>query len=273
MRLILSLLTLGSFAFGAWWMWDHFPGVRQFVEQKIEGQEFQTLEVRYSAEHILENNQSSLVRGSGYTILQPELAFYPYLMMEVKFSSDEQHTEEGLILWGLTDGEMVIDAESWERTHGFEDCLVASVNRTDFNILRELIQHGGRLSRDRLYSKFRVDSEVVDSWIESCRKKKLIVSTGNQYRLHFERPNLSLRPQTRLNEWLVAQPARHTTRAKRRYSPGQVKRLAELAFGQDFAVRSMEEVFLPVYRIAVQNPDGSVLTTYWNALNGKQIKP
>jgi len=46
---------------------------------------------------------------------------------------------------------------------------------------------------------------------------------------------------------------------------------AKAAFGDDFAIRKTTEIFLPVYSIVVQNPDGSHMTTYWNALNGKNI--
>jgi len=41
--------------------------------------------------------------------------------------------------------------------------------------------------------------------------------------------------------------------------------------GKDFAIRKTTEIFLPVYSIVVQNPDGSQMTTYWNALNGKRL--
>jgi len=42
-------------------------------------------------------------------------------------------------------------------------------------------------------------------------------------------------------------------------------------FGEDFAIRRTREVYLPVYEIGVQHTDGSILTTYWNGLTGKQI--
>ena len=42
-------------------------------------------------------------------------------------------------------------------------------------------------------------------------------------------------------------------------------------FGEDFVIRKTQEVYLPIYNIAVQNPDGSILTTYWNGVNGQQV--
>jgi hypothetical protein len=58
---------------------------------------------------------------------------------------------------------------------------------------------------------------------------------------------------------------------KKRYRSSQIETIAKAAFGNDFAIRKTTEIFLPVYSIVVQNPDGSQMTTYWNALNGKRL--
>jgi hypothetical protein len=47
--------------------------------------------------------------------------------------------------------------------------------------------------------------------------------------------------------------------------------MSRAAFGNDFAIRRTIDLFLPVNCIVVQNPDGSIHTSHWNALNGKQI--
>ncbi|MCB1181375.1 MAG: hypothetical protein KDK55_05075 [Chlamydiia bacterium] len=271
MRLIFSLAMLIALGFGGWWTWDNVPEVREFVLEKIQKGEFRTLEIRFTAEQIMGSHQKALLKGDRYSYNAPELTFYPYLLMEVKYPIDQYTTAEGVLLWGLTDGEMVINAKSWERTHGYEDCLLASADQHDFNLIRSLVRAGGRVDRDRLYRTFNVECDIVDGWLDSCQKKKLIVLSGNQYRLHFSNPKFEIQPQTAIDEPLVTHSARLAQKVKKRYSPAQIKKLCNLAFGKDFAIRNMSEVFLPVYSIGVQNPDGSTLTTFWNALNGRQI--
>ncbi|MFN0064647.1 MAG: hypothetical protein ACKVOH_00235, partial [Chlamydiales bacterium] len=78
-------------------------------------------------------------------------------------------------------------------------------------------------------------------------------------------------PITHLAEPLVTQEGKSNVKMKKRYSVSQIRKLTEIAFGTNFAIRKMQQVFLPVYMISVQNPDGSVRTTHWNALNGQRF--
>jgi hypothetical protein len=256
---------------GGWYTWDRYPVIREFVDERVGSGEFRTLEIRYSAEEIMDRHHRELIKGTGYVYLEPRLLFYPYVLMNTKFTTHNSSTQEGVLLWGLTDGEMVIDTETWERTHGYEDCLLARATYTDFKIIKEIMDAGGAVERDRLYQRFKADGEVIDSWVGQCRDKKLIVSTGNKIRLHLQNPKLENLPVTLLHEPLVAKPTRLCSKSKKHYSLQQICKLAQMAFGSDFVIRRTEQVYLPVYSISVQNPDGSVLTTYWNALNGKRF--
>lgn len=271
MRLIFSLLTCASLAAGGWYMWDALPPVREFVQEKVNSNDFRTLEIRYTAEEIMRANKEDLLKNKGYSYLEPQILYYPYVLLDVKYSKDRATTSEGLLIWGLTDGEMVLDATSWEKTHGFEDCLLAKASKNDFKIIQALVENGGSIDREKLYHRFKVDYDILDNWLDSCRDKKLIVISGNKFRLHFENPQLGSKPITHLNQALVHQPARYTMRVKKRYSLTQIRRLTETAFGKDFAIRKVQEVFLPVYNIGIQNPDGSRRTVFFNALNGKEI--
>jgi hypothetical protein len=78
-------------------------------------------------------------------------------------------------------------------------------------------------------------------------------------------------PETKLAHWLVTKPTKKAVRVKKRYSASQIQKTAKAAFGNDFAIRRTTEIFLPVYSIVVQNPDGTLMTSYWNALNGKRL--
>ncbi|MCH9610465.1 MAG: hypothetical protein S4CHLAM81_12390 [Chlamydiales bacterium] len=243
--------------------------LQDLVEEKVHSRNFHTLEIRFSADDIMRRHKNELLKGKGYSYLEPKLAFYPYLMMDMKFSRDHIFTEEGMLLWGLYDGEMVIDTGSWETSHGFEDCLLVHASKNDFKVLRAILEMGSAIDREQLYKKFKVEPEVVDKWVASCRDKKLIVSSGNKFRIHLQNPQIESIPITNLAEPLVTQPTKSAVKMKKRYSVSQIKKLTEIAFGSNFAIRKMQQVFLPVYQIAIQNPDGSVRTTYWNALNGE----
>jgi hypothetical protein len=203
--------------------------------------------------------------------MEPSIKFLPYLLLEVKYTHSHNKTKEGVILWDLTDGEMVIETKNWQKTHGFGDCISAGADPQEFRVMNVLAQHGGKADREDLIKALRVDNAILDGWIESCRRKKLIVQSGNHYRLHLERPRLYSTPSTKLDERLVTKPHRKANRLTRRFSLSQIEKIALAAFGSDFAIRKASDIFLPVHCIVVQNPDGSMHFSHWNALNGSRL--
>jgi hypothetical protein len=176
-----------------------------------------------------------------------------------------------MILWGLVDGEMVINTGTWEKTHGFTDCIASNATRQEFKIINALASKGGSWDREGLSKFLNIENNILDTWVDACRKKSLIVQSGNTYRLHLQNPKLQVIPETKLDQWLVTKSTKHALRVKKRYRSSQIETVARAAFGNDFAIRKTTEIFLPVYSIVVQNPDGSQMTTYWNALNGKRL--
>ncbi|MBX9744463.1 MAG: hypothetical protein K2X08_04555 [Chlamydiales bacterium] len=256
---------------GGFWAWNSVPQFRNRVEDLITSGTFQTLEARYSAEQIMETHRKELLKDAQHVFLSPVLKFVPYLLMEVKYSREQDKTGEGMILWGLLDGEMVINTSTWEKTHGFTDCLASNATRQEFKIINALASKGGAWDRNGLSHFLNIENHILDNWIDGCRKKSLIVQKGNTYRLHLQNPKLQVIPETKLEQWLVKKSSKNVVRVKRRYRPAQIENIAKAAFGNDFAIRKTTEVFLPIYSIVVQNPDGSQMTTYWNALNGKQM--
>lgn len=271
MRLFLRLLILSGLVYGGYWSWDNLPFVRTTAYELLHIGKFRTLEVRHTAENIMEMHKRELLLDSSRNFLEPNLQFYPYLLMEVKYSTAPDRTHEGIILWSLVDGEMVLDTRTWETTHGFLDCINSGADRNDFKVINALSAAGGILDREGLARKLGGDNEKLNNWIDSCRQKSLIVQAGNNFRLHLERPKLQVLPETRLDQWLVTKAAKNAFRIPKKYRARQIEAIARAAFGNDFAIRKTMEVFLPVYSIVVQNPDGSLMTTYWNALNGKKI--
>ncbi len=273
MRPLLILIALLITSASGFWVWNFVPSVRTKAEEILSSSTFQTLEVRYSAENIMEAHRKELLKDTDHVFLEPTLKFIPYLLMDVKYNRSQDKTGEGVILWGLVDGEMVINTSTWERTHGFTDCISSSATRQEFKIINALASRGGTWDREGLSRFLNLENNVLDSWVDSCRKKSLIVQNGNSYRLHLQNPRLQVIPETKLEHWLVTKPTKHATRIKKRYRSAQIEMTAKAAFGHDFAIRKTTEIFLPVYSIVVQNPDGSQMTTYWNALNGKRFVP
>jgi len=272
MRILLTLISLAAGAYGLWWVGQNHPEVKGRVEDFFHTSSFRTLELRFTSAQIMDAHRRELLKSNRHQYLEPKLTFYPYLLLEVKYRHTDNETREGVVLWDLVDGEMVIDTRDWLKTHGFGDCLTSQAERHEFRILNVLANKGGTCDREALSKALHVENDTLDSWIDSCRRKKLIVQMGNRYRLHMEHPRLKTSPVTKVEERLVTQTTHHAERASKRFSLSEIQRLTKAAFGQDFTIRRTTDVYLPVHCIVVQNPDGSIHTSHWNALNGKRLR-
>jgi hypothetical protein len=272
MRLLLTLISLGAACYGLWWVAETKPEVKSKVEEILHTGTFHTLEIRYTANQIMETHRKKLLKDNRHKYLEPSMKFSPYLLLDVKYTISNKKTKEGVILWDLVDGEMVIDTKDWEKTHGFGDCITANTDRHEFRIINALAHKGGSADRENLSKDLHVENEILDAWIESCRRKNLIVQSGNNYRLHLEKPHLKIVPSTKLDDRLVSKPQRNSERIASRFSLSQIEKIARAAFGNDFTIRKATDLYLPVHCIVVQNPDGSLHSSHWNALNGKKMK-
>lgn len=271
MKLFATLLAIVAGSYGIWIAFRHHPEVKTQVAHLLDIGHFRTLEVRYNAGQIMDGHRQELLKDSRHRFLDPVLEFYPYLLMEVKYTAPDDKTHESVILWDLTDGEMVINTRNWDKTHGFGDCIAADTTQQEFKVLTLLAKKGGTLDRGSLTAGLNVEPDILSTWLESCRRKKLIIQTGNHYKLHFQRPRLHLIPETRLDERLVTKPYKDAIRLGRHFSPSQIDRISRALFGQNFTIRRMSDVYLPVHSIIIQNPDGSIHTSHWNALNGQRM--
>lgn len=267
MKKILILLVIAS-AVGAWWYYD-LEDQLTTVKGYIENGEVMTLEARYTPDQIMDTNRKSLLTDNQKTYKDSLLKFYPYLLMDVKYT-DRNRTKESQILWSQVDGEMVLNTDTWDQTHGFADAIDAGADRNDFRLLQVL--SGGSLTKDKLRKELHLEEETLDKWLDRAKSKHLIVQSGNEFQLHFENPKLNVVPQTAFRHELVTKPYDHAQRMGKRYSKGQIEKIAQASYGNDFKIKSVKEVYLPVYSIQVQNPDGSLLTSNWNALNGKRVR-
>lgn len=271
MKRILLIALLIAAGFGGWWVWENQTTVRDAIGQYVENGDFPTLQARYTPEQLMEAHRKELLPNGNYAFQEPTTKFVPYLLLDAKYTFGEKGTREGVLLWGLVDGEMVLDTETWDQTHGYEDAINAKATKNDFKILFALARNGGSLSRDQLQKELHLERETLDPWIASTANKHLIVLYGNDLQLHLENPKIFVVPQTKVKQAFVTKPYNHGQRVSRKYNRGQIESIVQAAFGPAFAIRNTSEVFLPVYCLCVQNPDGSTLTSYWNAITGKQI--
>lgn len=270
MRLIkFSLLAAAFFGGILWYFQDN--SLKDMISSYVENKEILTLEAKYTPEQIMETNRKELIADNLRSYRDPVLKYYPYLLLDVKYLQSDKKSKEGVVLWGLVDGEMVLNTETFEKTHGFEDAINAGATSADFKIMNALAKNKGSLSYDELQRELKLDSDILDPWIDSVRKKHLIVQKGNQLQLHFEGPKILVNPQTEFKQWVVSKPYNYDQRIAKKYSNAQIERITKAAFGADFTIRSIKEVFLPVYQLEVQNPDGSIMKSFRNALTGDRI--
>ena len=255
----------------AGWYFNSKEHIAGFVQQYVENGEFTTLKARYTPDQIMEINRKVLLVDNQHSYQESDLKFHPYVLMEIKYTQPETKSREGMMLWSLVDGEMVINTDTWEKTHGFEDAINAGATRNDFKLMHALSKTRGVATSDQLQKELRIEKETLESWVESAVYKHLVVQKGHEIQLHFQDPKLSVQPETKMTDWLVKKPYNHAQRVSSQYSIGQIQKVAKAAYGDDFAVRSTTEVYLPVYSIEVLNPDGSTFTSYWNAITGQKM--
>jgi hypothetical protein len=273
-RLPLIGLLIAAAAAG-WWGWENSPLVADWKDRLfhyVDNQNISTLESKYSSDQIVNAHRQELVDNERKTLQEPIQKYYPYLLLDVKYTED-QKTREGVVLWGLTNGEIVFNSDTWETTHGFKDCLDCGATKNDFKIIQALARRQGLVTIEALQKELNVEREVLDSWIESAKQKHLIVQKGQSLQLHFENPRFLIIPQTRLKQQVVSKPVTNEQKVSKTYTRNQIVNLAQTAFGSDFKIRDEKEIFLPVYRFEVLNPDGSISATEWNAITGQRFHP
>jgi hypothetical protein len=269
--MLFTLSTLIAGGYGLFWLTGHNPQLKAKMEELLDYRYLHTLEVRYAAPHIIEAHQSELLKGRGARLLEPELKFYPHLLLEVKYSQREA-TKEGVALWDLTDGEMVLSTDKWEKSHGFGDCLSASAASHEFRVINHLSKKGTS-DTATIASILGIESGLAEVWLRGCVQKNLIIRTEEGYRLHIQNPHLPKAPESKIHERLVTKTQKGVLKVPTRFSAAKVQRLARSAFGEAFSIRKATLIYLPVYAIPVQAADGAVSTRHFNAFSGSEMPP
>lgn len=275
MRAIYLLLLVTFIGVGSWWVYQNSDSVHQFAQSYAgkEDTEFLALEPRYSVDQILSAHRSELPENRTEDNLEPALKLFPYLLVDVAYNQSDKKNREGVILWNMNDGEMVINTENWDATKGFGKLLAANADKNDFRIVKTLSARGGQMTRDQLVKSMKQPPDMVEDWLESARSKGLIAQEGNIYRLRTSETKLNVAPVTNISQRLVTKPYNHVKRAETLFSKEQIQEAASAAFGPEITIRNVREVYLPVYVVSLANEDGTVQSTLWNALNGQRYTP
>ena len=255
MRVFSTLLTLGILGAGAWWADQHYPELKYDIVDKVMSTDVPAFEARFTSQHISKKTKNGT----------PHLTLAPYLQMQVKHAKSENQTEETAILWDLTDGEMILNTKTWDKTHGYGDCLATRASAYEFNIINQLARKGGRAEINTLN---RHDEHFI-TWLEACKRKKLVIQKGTECRLHMQNPRLALCPETEGPLPIQIIIKRTKTRLSKRFTSTQIRKMAEAAFGNDFAIQHVTEIWLPLYTVTTENSDGTQQTTYFNGITGK----
>jgi len=206
---------------------------------------------------------------------EPSLKFYPYLLMDVKFVNANNKTEEGALLWDLKDGEMVIDVSTWNKSHGFADCIKTRADHYELSILKIIEKNKGKVNQHLLMNALGLEPNLFHVCIDHAKKKHLIIQQGQDYRIHLADSCFDVKPFTRVSSPLITTncQSKHSERISCHYSPNEVIRIATANFSDEhFAIRHAQSIWLPIYVIIVQKADGSHHTTYWNSINGKPFR-
>lgn len=246
------ILVFGLLAGVSYWMWD----------SQAEPDEHLLLEPRFTPDHIVDANRSILAPTNDHTVRAPQLKYYPYLLIDI----EKPQGSSAMLLWSLDDGEMVIDTETWEKSDGFEECIQADATPEDFQVIAALLKNKGRATSEEL-----TQAIPNKAWIQSAYKKKLILKRGFGFRLGIHSPRLNVQPETKISQWLSTKSSQHLQRVPPKYTSDQIQKVARAAFGSELGISNVRPVYLPVITVEVEHSTGTVITSYWNGLNGKRL--
>ena len=90
-------------------------------------------------------------------------------------------------------------------------------------------------------------------------------------RIHVESPLIKLEPATLITRPFVQRTILFKSLLTGQHTIADIESLVQAAFGSDLAIRSTRLVYIPIYEVQVNNPDGSIRKTLWNAISGKEV--
>jgi hypothetical protein len=271
-RYIFLLIICGTIGYGGWYAFEHYDELSTHIPGMQKEGSILTFELGTTAEELMQKHGKELLKDDQHTFGKVTVKFLPFVLFDVKYTTADKKTEEAKLLFSLENGEMVLDTRTFDTTHGFEDCINAKAQDDDFRLMHALAKSGGTLSKEALCQDLGIDSELVLERVEALRKKHLIAIHGDTVRIHLSSPVLKVQPETKVSHHFMTKTVQTESQIPTRYSKDQVRKVTKAAFGTDFAIRREELIFVPIFQIDIQNPDGSTRHTYWNGCTGRRIE-
>ncbi len=230
-----------------------------------------TFEMKYNEDEITSFVLKKLP-SEKYNIGQTRLLYSPCLLVDVKhIGGSGKSTEESSMVWDLMDGELFISLDTFQATSGFRDCLTSQANLDDFRMLHLLSEEGGMLTKEKLIRLSGIDDDTASSVIESLRKRHLVTIQHDLVRLHVKNPFFSVEPSTSITKPFVQKTIPTVNMVTESFSRKSIEKLIQHAYGKDVAILDSEFVWIPIWEVDINNPDGSTRRTFWNGLSGKEI--
>lgn len=266
----LYLAALVSVLIALFMFSDRLGTFFETIQIYAEGGQRQVFEPKLTAEQIMNQKRPELLKNSSHTYHKASLMLAPYVLMETKFVDEKNRSREGWLLWSEVDGEIVFDTDTWMTTHGYRDALQSGAEEGDYLLMHALIKRKGSASRELLRRDLRMEKEPFDKRLKSAQNKNLITLFGDTVGLHVQNPKISSVPSSLINHPLVLREVELATLIPRTFSETSIQKAAKASFGKSFTIRSSKEVFLPLWKIEVKKPDGSLSISHWNAVNGQR---
>lgn len=271
MRILSTLFTIALLGYGVLWLSKHHPEVSEKAFSFIQSKPRLALQPQFTPEQVIEQHTRLLTANRAVIQGSPHITYTPILLMEVKYADTSYTTGEGPLLWDLSDGEMILDINTWQKSHGLSDCIRADATKQECKVVALMAKKGGQLGREALRKNLHVDGDLLDQWLDDCRRKKLLVPSGNGYRLHIQDPKFPTSPVSIVDTTLTTYSTKKAELASKRFNTSSITSFAEAYFGSDFAIKSVEEVLLPIYAITTESCDGRMKTYFFNGLTGREL--
>lgn len=289
MKKLISLA--GSFVMSLFvgvFLWDNVPCARKAMQitasyseacieksrciiRKLAGCErIRVFERKFSPEQVL-----SFFPEHIEDKVSAELIFIPHVLMQVRFSQEDiakktVASQEGEILWNLSNGEVVLSTATWSYSKGFRECLLLKADKQDVYVIQALANLGGVASQEALAQALSTKNVRADKVIKSCHKKKLIFTSKNKIGSHFQQLQLVKGCTTNIQSapvWL--RKPKGSKILTPCFTEDCVCKLAGMVFGDNFLILNKITVFVPIYKVSIETSDGSTRVEYIHAVTGK----
>lgn len=268
--MLIKLVVVAGICLGGYLLYENQKDyLHNLVLQPQKAESIICFESDFTPEMLQKQLEKKLLKNERYSFADSQYLYLPHLLVDVKYSPDGRSTQTSKMLWDMQNGELILDTRTFETTSGFQDCLTSKANTEDFRILNLLAQSGGSISKERLINQLGYDEDLASARIDALRKKQLVTSLNDTVRIHVENSFFSVAPKTNITLPLVTKKSVRGQLVSNCYSSKELLAMISSAFGSDLAVRQSQIVYIPIIQLDIANPDGSIRTTYWNAITGK----